>query len=166
MLAPECDGTHNLPLFCCQQKSNEAEYCNVDALVVKKEKVCFLLEIEESGLTPTKICGKLLTSALSGHFIHDVLSNAATPMDKQVTFVQIMDAKNLGLRTKKIKQGQSLERSIQSVLPLRSVSTYRLFFFRGVDEFRSHEEKKTDLRKVYLEACACTRRADTDANQT
>lgn len=166
LLAPECGGTHNLPLFCCQQKSNDAEYCNVDALVVKDGKVCFLMEIEESGLIATKICGKFLTSALSSHFIHDVLNNAVTPMDNQVTFVQVMDTTKLDLRTKKIKQGQSLERSIQSILSLRSVAVYRLFFVRGVDEFRSDEGKKTDLRQVYLKACGCALPIDADAPTT
>ena len=128
LLAPECGGSHNLPLFCSHQKSNDTEYCNLDAIMVKAGAVRFLLEIEESGLTPTKVCGKFLTSALSTHFIHDVLGNAATPMDAQVTFVQVMDAKNLQLRTKKIEQGHALEQSIQRILPLLIIpgSTKRL----------------------------------------
>jgi hypothetical protein len=155
LLAPECGGSHNLPLFCSQQKSNETEYCNVDALVVKSEKVRFLLEIEESGITPTKVCGKFLTSALSTHFIHDVLNNATTPLDRDITFVQVMDAKNLQLRTKKIKQGQALERSIQKILPIRGIATYRLFFFCGVQEFQTDPNtKKADFQQVFVSACS------------
>lgn len=160
VLAPECGGTHNLPLFSSEQKSNDTEYCNVDVLVVKDAKVCFLLEIEESGLMPTKVCGKFLTSALSSHFIHDALNNTATPMDSKITFVQVMDAKKLELHTKKISQGQLLEDSIKAILPIRSVSTYRLFFFRGAEEFRSDQQKKANLREVYLKACGCADQAD------
>jgi hypothetical protein len=127
-------------------------------MLVKNEKVRFILEIEETGLTPTKICGKFLTSALSTHFIHDILSNAAFAMDTNVTFAQVIDAKNLEPRTKKIRQGESLERSIRSILPLRSsgVSRYQLFFFRGVEDFQSGEsmDKRSDLRRAYEEACA------------
>lgn len=157
LLAPECGGTHNLPLFCCDQKSSDAEYCNVDALVVKNSRVCFILEIEESGLIPTKVAGKFLTSALSTHFIHNILNNAATPMGDQVTFVQVLDATKLQPTTKKFKQGQLLESSIQGVLPLRNskVSVYRLFFFGGVQGFRSDEQKQDDLRGVYMQACGC-----------
>jgi hypothetical protein len=162
ILAPECGGSHNLPLFCSHEKSNDTEYCNVDAMVVKDKKVGFLLEIEESGLTPTKICGKFLTSALSTHFIHDVLSNAATPIDNEATFVQVMDTKSLKLRTKKVKQGRSLERSIRDMLPVanRGISTYRLFFFRGVEGFRSDESEKSELREVYMKACGCPSQID------
>ena len=153
LLAPECGGTHNLPLFCRQEKSNDAEYCNVDAMVIKDGKICFLLEIEETGLTPTKICGKFLTSALSTHFIHDVRNNAVTLMDSQVTFMQVMDASSLKPNTMKIKQGQLLEASIQSILPLRNILIYCLFYFNGVQEFQSNETKKSDLQEVYLRAC-------------
>jgi hypothetical protein len=153
LLAPECGGSHNLPLFCSQQKSNDTEYCNVDALVVKAGKVRFLLEIEESGLTPTKICGKFLTSALSTHFIHDILNNAATPLDSEVTFVQVMDAKNLRLRSKKLKQGQALDASIKRILPVGGIATYRLFFFRGVQDFQTDQTKKAEFQQVFLEAC-------------
>lgn len=155
LFAPECDGSHNLPLFCCDQKSNDTEYCNVDALVVKSGKVRFLLEIEESGLSPTKVCGKFLTSALSTHFIHDVLRNAVTPMDEEVTFVQVMDAKKLQLHTKKIKQGQALERSIRSILPglSSSITEYRLFFFRGEAGFQSDRTNQADFQEVFLTAC-------------
>jgi hypothetical protein len=155
LLAPECGGSHNLPLFCSDEKSNDTEYCNLDALVVKDGKIRFLLEIEESGLTPARVCGKFLTSALSTHFIHDVLNGAASAMDGEVTFVQVMDAKNLRSGTKKITQGQALQRSIQSILPVRqgSITVYRLFFFRGLEEFQSNQAAQRDFQQVFLTAC-------------
>jgi hypothetical protein len=121
--------------------------------VIKAGKVRFLLEIEESGLIPTKVCGKFLTSALSTHFIHDVLNNTATPMDNRVTFIQVMDAKSLQPDTKKIDQGQALEQSIRSILPFRGIEVYRLFFFRGVQEFQTNQPKRADFQQVFLAAC-------------
>lgn len=155
LLAPECGGVQNLPLFCSQQKSNDAEYCNVDMMVVKSGKIRFLLEIEESGLLPTKVCGKFLTSALSTHFIHDVLHNAATPMENDVTFVQVLDAEKLPIATKKSSQWEALARSIQNILPIKGsgITIYRLFFFRGVTEFKSDHEKKAEFERVYMQAC-------------
>jgi hypothetical protein len=153
--APECGGSRNLPLFCSNRKSNDTEYCNVDALAIKNGKIRFLLEIEESGLSPTKVCGKFLTSALSTHFIHDVLNNTATPMDDNVVFVQVMDSTNLRSRTKKEKQWQALESSIRSILPLgdKRIIDYRLFFFHGTQAFLADQAKRDSFQQVFLTAC-------------
>ena len=91
LLAPECGGRHNLPLFSSSQKGNDTEFSNVDALIIQNNSVSVILEIEESGLIPTKICGKFLTSALSTHFIHDILNNQATNMASRVCIIQIID---------------------------------------------------------------------------
>jgi len=152
LLARECGGNQNLPLFCSQQKSNYTEYCNFDALVVKRGEISFLMEIEESGLIPTKVCGKFLTAALSTHFIHDVLNNAATPMGSHVTFVQILDSSKLPRRTKKIQQGSLLEQSIQNILPCVKgpIKTYRLFFIDGVEGFHADH---SEFQQVFMKAC-------------
>ncbi len=153
--APECGGTHNLPLFSHEEKSNESEYCNVDALVVRNSAICFLLEIEESGLNPVKICGKFLASALSSHFVHDVLNNVASAIGPNAVFVQVIDTTRLNPRTKKLRQGKLLESSITKILPVGSsgIRTYRLYFFRGVDGFRSDEALRCDFQNVFAGAC-------------
>ena len=54
----------HIPLFCSRQKSRKTEFCKVDLLILKDEKIKFILEIEESDIKPTQVCGKFLTSAL------------------------------------------------------------------------------------------------------
>lgn len=60
-----------MPLFCYAEESSETEYCDIDLLVVKDDKIRVILEVEESNVTPIQICGKLFASALSSHFIHE-----------------------------------------------------------------------------------------------
>jgi len=64
-----CGGNQHIPLFCTSEKSRETEYCNVDMMILKNDKIKVIVEIEESNVKPTQICGKLLTSALSRFFI-------------------------------------------------------------------------------------------------
>jgi len=124
--------------------------------VVTAGSIRFILEIEESGFSPTKVCGKFLTSALSTHFIHDILGGTATAMHAEVTFVQVMDASKLPLRTKKVEQGAALEHSIQRILPLlgTGIKQYRLFFFHGVQNFMDDHAKRADLEATFTRACS------------
>ena len=60
----------HLPLYSCDARSIRHNYCSVDGLVLKDGMVSVILEVEESGVRPTKICGKFLTSALASYYIH------------------------------------------------------------------------------------------------
>jgi len=145
--AQECGGQQNIPLFCSQDKANHTELCNVDFLVLQNQKVKLILEIEESGLLPTKICGKFLTSALSTQFIHRVLGDQPLPMDEEVTFIQVLDSTMLQPNTAKMKQGLELQRAIQKALEFRwtKIRFYHLIFFNGVDEF---QQRCQELRSI------------------
>lgn len=153
--APECRGNQNLPLFCTRDKINDTVYCNADAILVKSEKIRFILEIEESGINPTKVCGKFLTSALSKYFIHNVFNDKRIPIDKNATFVQIMDSSKLPERTSIIKKGEYLEHSIRDILPVKGskITNYRLFFFKGDEDFLKESKKKSELKQIFIEAC-------------
>jgi hypothetical protein len=55
-----CGGRQRIPLFNTAQKSRKTEYCNVDLLVLKQNKIKMIVEIEESNVKPTQICGNSL----------------------------------------------------------------------------------------------------------
>ena len=135
LLAPECGGYHNLPLFSSSQRARVTQYCNVDALILQNNKIRIIFEIEESGLLPTKICGKFLTSALSTNLIHNILNNQSTPLANKVCFIQVIDSSKLPPNSSKIQQGGNLEASIQSILPVNSVCKYKLLFCKGFQGF-------------------------------
>lgn len=127
---PACEGKQHIPLFCNPVKSKENEFCNVDMMVLKNDKIRLIIEIEESNVKPTQVCGKFLTSALAKYFIHNSKDNRPIEMDESVSFIQILDTSKLVKeKTKKIMQWKQLETSINNVLPLKNsrIATYRIF---------------------------------------
>ena len=131
MRDPACGGNQQLPLFIGPRKGRDTRMCCVDLLIISKERVRVIVEIEESGFLPTKICGKFLQSALATHFIHDSQSEAAIPYGEKVLFIQVLDgSKCLKRGTRKDSQAEIIELEIGELLPLKKshISDYRIFF--------------------------------------
>ena len=103
--------------------------CDVDLLIVANHRVRVIVEIEESGFLPTKICGKFLQSALATHFLHNSQS-AKLQYDEKVLFVQVLDGSKLKSRNRKVLQGKLIEKQIRNIVPLNGsrVSNYSLFY--------------------------------------
>jgi len=132
-----CGGKQRIPLFIIAEKSREAEYCNVDLLVLKDNKVRIIVEIEESNVKPTQVCGKFLTAALAKYYVHDSRANKPVEMGDVVTFIQIVDTSDLVRdKTAKFKQWRLLEVSINKILPLRNsrIALYRLLSTDELDK--------------------------------
>jgi hypothetical protein len=91
-----------------------------------------IVEIEESGFLPTKICGKFLQSALADHFIHNTRSEGAIAYGPEVLFLQVMDASAcIKSGSAKESQGRLIRKEIGSMLPIRGLTQYELFFING-----------------------------------
>jgi hypothetical protein len=124
-----CGGDQRIPLFCAAKKSRETEYCNVDLLILKENKIRGIVEIEESNVKPTQICGKFLTSALANYYIHSSKENELIEMDDSVTFIQVVDTSGLVKnKTAKFRQWGALEKSINRIIPLKGskITSYKL----------------------------------------
>jgi hypothetical protein len=135
-----CGGKQRVPLFCATEKSRETEYCNVDLLVLKENKIRIVVEIEESNVKPTQICGKFLTSALANYYIHDSERNEPIRMDDSITFIQIVDTSKLVKdKTSKFKQWKALEESIKGIIPLKNsgITSYGLLSTDELDDLTS-----------------------------
>ncbi|MDP2841810.1 MAG: hypothetical protein Q8O17_06030, partial [Candidatus Methanoperedens sp.] len=106
----ECGGTQYIPLFCSTLKGNDTEYCNVDLLILKNNKIKVIVEIEESNTTPTQICGKVLVSSLSSNHIHKYVTDETISMDDSVLFIQILDTSKIKNRraSSKFEQWKNL----------------------------------------------------------
>jgi hypothetical protein len=129
---PACGGDQHLPLFIGRRKARDTRMCCVDLLVVSSGLVRVIVEIEESGFLPTKICGKFLQAALADHFIHDRRSEAALPYGPHVLFAQVLDGSRiLKPGTKKDAQAELIAEQVRGLLPLRGISDYQLYFARG-----------------------------------
>lgn len=149
-----CGGDQQIPLFISKGKSRETEYCKVDLLVLKDDKIKLIVEIEESDVEPTQICGKFLTSALTRYYIHAKENNVPIGMHDSVTFIQIVDTSNLKVeKTSKFKQWMNLEKSINHILPVRNskIKKYRLFY--GDESYFKDREKCNELVNFVKETC-------------
>ena len=126
---PACGGDQLVSLFCSDLKSRGTKYADVDIIILKGGKVKVIIEIEESDIKPVQICGKFLVSALSKYFIHE--RYGVVEMNDSVLFLQILDSSKLKPdRTFKLEQFKNLEKSIQSVIPLKDscIDNYRIFY--------------------------------------
>ena len=138
LLDQVCGGTEHIPLFCSPEKSRANVFCNVDLLLLKNDEVKIIVEIEESDVKPTQICGKMLTSALSSHYIHQNSGNKPVKMADSVLFIQVVDTSSLVIdRTAKVGQWRALEKSIRNVLPINKITEYRLL---TTDELKNIKE--------------------------
>ena len=113
-----CGKGHRLPLFCDAKKSRATEFCNVDILILKDNKVKVIFEIEEADVKPTQICGKMLTSILSKFYIY---GSESYPLDDSLMFIQVVDKSKLKEgKTRKLEQFCYLENAIREILPSKT----------------------------------------------
>ena len=141
---PACGGSQNIPLFCSPVKSNQTEYCNIDLLILKDNKIRVIVEIEEADITPTKIFGKFLTSALSSYFIHRTQNDVPIGMGDSVSFIQILDASELKEdKTAKFNQWEYIENSIRDIVPVKNskINNYKVFF-GDICSFREENKRQ------------------------
>lgn len=142
-----------IPLFCSEIRANKNEYCNVDMMIVKKdpeEHISVLIEIEESDIyiSPTKICGKFLASALCSHYIHKTNEKESLPLVSPIWFLQIVDTSRLSEKSNKKKQFENLEKSIQAILPVRgsAIQGYRLIYVN-----KTHDDAEKEVGQFLKE---------------
>jgi hypothetical protein len=133
--ADSIDKQH-IPLFLSEDKSRATRFCCVDLLILQDDKIRIIVEIEESDIKPTQVCGKFIASALSNYYIHKK-EGKPKEMAESVAFIQVLDSSKLKDRTAKLGQFRLLEESIQQVLPLkgRRFNRYKLFAGKSDDSF-------------------------------
>lgn len=146
---PACGGVQQLPLFVGTRKARDTRMCCVDLLLLMGGRVRGIVEIEESGFLPTKICGKFLQACLADHFIHDTRNEGPVPYAERVLFVQVLDGSAcLKDGGRKEQQARLIEAEICRLLPLRGLTEYRLFFLNGPDDQVGLDTVSTAVREV------------------
>lgn len=135
------DPEHKLPLFMKDKPKRENQYCNVDILIItdqnNKKQIKVILEIDESDIKPTQICGKFLTSAMSNYYLYKEKrqkEHNVIPLSKSVLFIQILKnpykAKQKG---PKIIQGQNLMQSIKDIIPSQKLKITKYMLMWNTD---------------------------------
>ena len=132
-----CGGKKHLPLFIGNKKERSTHMCDVDLLIVSEGHVRVILEIEESGFLPTKICGKFLQSAFADHFICDQRSKPVVPYNNSVLFIHVLDGSKWNRQeTGKDLQAHLIEKKIHNMLSFNgsNITDYHLFVVQGVND--------------------------------
>ena len=154
VLDDACGGGQHVPLFLTLEKSSATEICDVDALIIADGRVAMVMEIEESNIKPTQICGKFLTVALAKYYIHEQAGNEPLPL-QDVLFVQVVDSSRLKARTAKLDQFRNIEGAIKSLaLAGVSVSDYWLVPVEGVGDASAIEAMCDEIAEYVMSASA------------
>ncbi len=131
LIDPACGGHQYISLF-INKMNRENAMCKVDAMIVKDTNILAIIEIEESGLNPTKICGKYLAAALSKFYIHNGVKYS---LSKDTAFFQIIDISKLNKQnTSKKEQTKYIEKSIQSINSTGIIKNYSIDCIDGNDD--------------------------------
>lgn len=140
---PACGGNQHIPLFLSSTKSNDTKICNVDCLMIYKNQIKVILEIDESNVKPTHVLGKFMTSAISKYYIHDNSNNEPVEMSENVLFIQILSSKKLKPKSKKPEQWSNIENRINAILPSMDtkIKYYKVFYSQN-DEIDYEEIRK------------------------
>jgi len=135
VLDPACSSSNSqhIPLFMYEPKSRENQICNVDAIVIEGNRVHTVIEIEETSILPTKICGKILTSAFAQFYEHKNHANRCILSNSK--FIQIVNDKSLKLKSKKRNQAKNIQKKIDGMLKnFTTISEYHFFWASDLDD--------------------------------
>jgi hypothetical protein len=122
-LSPECDGGKNIPLFISNSKRNETELCDVDAMIIKNNEINIIIEIEETGFLPTKVCGKFLTSNLAE--LYQYKNEESIPIkNASILFIQVIDIQKQS--SAKQNQFQHIETAINDLLNTAHAENFKI----------------------------------------
>ena len=145
---PACEPKgHVLPLFYSKGKPREEVFANVDLLVLKKNEIKVIIEIEESNFEPIHIFGKFFAAAFCSFYSHYTEDKDFIEMADSVLFVQITDTENIKIgKTQKIKQWENIKKSIKEIIPIADSKTkkYRLLYGKA-SEFGVNREERKEL---------------------
>jgi hypothetical protein len=137
VLDPACGGRQRIPLFGPGEKCRGSQYCHADALIFDAAGVRVIVEIEESSVIPTQMCGKFLTSAIAEHYTH---VGHGTKLLRETLFVQVLDTAGLKQgRTAKPAQWKRLEDALGAIAKsdIVRVAKYRVFHGSKADFTRA-----------------------------
>jgi len=127
ILDPECGGNRRIQLFSTQVKSRATNYCWPDIVITEYGIARLGLEIEQTGIvSPGRIGGKLVPTALSSHVQSGDLGRQPVPLSDAFSFIQIVNTALLPPGSRKQLQYQNLQASIRRLLPLGCVHRYFL----------------------------------------
>ncbi|MGA2297945.1 MAG: hypothetical protein ABSG15_10395 [FCB group bacterium] len=152
-LDPACGGEHRLPFYISVNANRSTCVSNVDLILVKDEIVKLVCEIEESGFIPTKIYGKVFSTASA--LLCKLKGIKRFDVDKKGIFLHIISKNNIdknlvnGKNTNKFNQFIWVEESIQDILIRANLWIKEYYLIFGDENyFKNGEKGYNDLQKI------------------
>ena len=129
------DFKQQLPLFSSEDTSRETQLCKVDMLIVSENKVKVVIEIEESGRIPTKICGKFLTTGLAK--LYKPHKGSALPLASPLLFIQVLSSEGIPEKSSIPNQLRNIEKAMRKINNVDGRQMYYLLFVGESNTFES-----------------------------
>ena len=143
-----CGGQQYVSLF-LDSKDRKNAMCKVDAMLIYNNQIQVIIEIEESGLNPTKICGKYLASELSGFYERG--DEKKIPFCDNPSFIQIIDITGrIGERYSKKDQAKKIEKKIQEKCKTGKIKQYYIFCIDGKDDKQGTKDFIKCLKNIIV----------------
>lgn len=105
-------GNRNLPMF-FGERSNKAEFTNVDLVVTVNSQIKLICEIDESNVKPNHIFGKYLSIASSNLL---GIGKKLIRLENKFFFLQILDKTKLKEKSNKTHQWKNIELRIKDTI--------------------------------------------------
>lgn len=143
------DSRQQLPLFSSEETSRETQLCKVDIVIVSENKVKVVIEIEESGRIPTKICGKFLTTGLAK--IYKPHKGSALPLASPLLFIQVLSSVGIPDNSSIPNQLRNIEKAMRKINNVNGRQMYYLLFVGEPNTFESeHRAELTSKIEEFI----------------
>jgi len=145
-----CGGNKHLPFFLNFKPSRDSAVSNVDLMILKNNKVKLVCEIEESGFNPTKIFGKIFSTASAKVCrLYENQNHRYLDFDNNAIFLQIICNESFQENSLKEQQGMIIENEINSKLINYNswIKKYRLIY-GNVADAKPNGELYKELERI------------------
>ena len=126
------DFKQQLPLFSSEDATRETQLCKVDMLVVSENEVKVVIEIEESGRIPTKICGKFITTALAK--LYKPYKGKALFLASPLLFIQVLSSNGIPNKSSIPNQLCNIEKAMRNISNVNGRQMYYFLFVGKPDD--------------------------------
>jgi hypothetical protein len=137
----------HLSFFLSEKGDRATNITNVDLMILKDGKVKLICEIEESDIKPIRTYGKIFTVATAS--MCKLKDNTQYNLDENGVFIQILSSKGLKDSSKKIEQGEKIEKAINSLLQNSSSWLKKYYLIYSVkDRFEEGSQGFIEIEKI------------------
>lgn len=136
------EAKQQLPLFYSdnsEDNSRSTQLCKVDMLIVSDGKVKVVIEIEESGMIPTKICGKFLTTGLAKSYSKEEVLPLANPL----LFIQVLKIRtDMPQKSSIPDQWFNIAKALRTISKVDDRGLYYVLIFGELEGFENKHGPK------------------------